>query len=50
MKTKNAKLKPIKTYKNKNLSGKEYLNEIKPYSRDIIINLQKSKVQLTIAI
>ena len=39
--------------KNKNLSLKEYLSEIKPYLGDIIINLQKSstwKVQLTIAI
>ena len=35
----------------KNLSVKEYINKIKPYLRDIIINLQKSgkwKVQLTI--
>ena len=39
--------------KNKNLSVKEYLDEIKLCLRDIIINLQKSgtwKVQLTIAI
>ena len=39
--------------KNKNLSLKEYLSEIKPYLGDIIINLQKSstwKVRLTIAI
>ena len=39
--------------RNKNLSVKEYLSEIKPYFRDIIINLQKSdtwKIQLTIAI
>ena len=38
--------------KNKNLSVKEYLNEIKPYLRDAIIDLPKSgtwKVQLTIA-
>ena len=28
--------------KNKNLSVKEYLDKIKPYLRDIIINLQKS--------
>ena len=37
----------------KNLSVKEYLNEIKPHFRDIIINLQKSetwRIQLTIAI
>ena len=27
---------------NKNLSVKEYLDKIKPYLRDIIINLQKS--------
>ena len=35
------------------LSVKEYLDKIKPYLRDIIINLQKSdtwKIQLTIAI
>ena len=40
-------------YKNKNLPIKEYLNKIKPFLRDIIINLQKSdtwKIQLTIAI
>ena len=39
--------------KNKNLSVKEYLNEIKPYLRDVIINLQKSgtwNIQLTITI
>ena len=39
--------------RNKNLSVKEYLNEIKPYLRDKILNLQKSdtwKIQLTIAI
>ena len=39
--------------RNKNLSVEEYLNEIKPYLRDIIITLQKSgkgKIQLTIAI
>ena len=37
----------------KNLSVNEYLNKIKPYLRDLIINLQKSdtyKIQLTIAI
>ena len=37
--------------KNKNLSVKEYLDKIKPYLKDIIINLQKSdtwKIQLTI--
>ena len=28
--------------RNKNLSVKEYLDKIKPYLRDIIINLQKS--------
>ena len=28
--------------KNKNLSVQEYVDEIKPYLRDIIINLQKS--------
>ena len=36
-----------------NLSVKEYFNEIKPYLRDIIINLQKSdtwKIQLKITI
>ena len=39
--------------RNKNLSLKEYLDKIKPYLRDIIINPQKSdtwKIQLTIAI
>ena len=39
--------------KNKNLSVREYLNEIEPYLRNTIIHLQKSgtwKVQLTIAI
>ena len=39
--------------KNKNLSVKEYLDKIKLYMRDTIINLQKSdswKVQLTIEI
>ena len=39
--------------RNKNLSVKECLGKIKPYLRDIIINLQKSdtwKFQLTIAI
>ena len=39
--------------KNKNLSVKEYLNKIKPYSKDVIIDLQKSsswKVQLTTAV
>ena len=28
--------------RNKNLSGKEYLDKIKPYSRDTVVNLQKS--------
>ena len=39
--------------KNKNLSVEEYLDEIKPYLKDIIIDLQKSdawKIHLTIAI
>ena len=39
--------------RNKNLSLKEHLDKIKPYLRDIIIDLQKPgqwKVQLTIAI
>ena len=39
--------------RDKNLSVKEYLDKIKPYVRDMIINLQKSdtwKIQLTIAI
>ena len=39
--------------KNKNLSVKEYLDKIKPYLRDIIINFQKSdtwKIKLTISI
>ena len=39
--------------RNKNLSVKKYLNEMKPYLRDIIINLQKSntwKIQFAIAI
>ena len=39
--------------RNKNLSLKEYLNKIKPYLRDLIIDLQKSgtwKFQLTIAV
>ena len=38
--------------KNKNLSLNEYLNKIKPYLRNIIINLQNSdswEIQLTIA-
>ena len=38
---------------NKNVSVKEYLNKIKPYLRDIIIDIQKSdlsKVQLAIGI
>ena len=38
--------------RNKKLSVKEYLDKIKPYLRDIIINLQKSvtwKIQLTIS-
>ena len=37
----------------KNLPVKKYLNEIKPYLRDVLINLQISgtwKVQLTIGI
>ena len=37
----------------KNLVVKEYLKEIKPYLRDIIINLQKSdiwKIQLAVSI
>ena len=39
--------------RNKNQSVKEYLDKLKPYLRDIIINLQKSdtwKFQLAIAI
>ena len=39
--------------RNKNLSAKECLDKIKPYLKDIIINLQKSdtwKIQLIIAI
>ena len=39
--------------RNKNLSLKEHLDKIKPYLRDIIIDLQKPglwKVQVTIAI
>ena len=39
--------------RNKTLSIKEYLNEIKPYLKDIINNLKKSdawKIQLTISI
>ena len=39
--------------RNKNVSLEEYLNKIKPYLRDIIIDLQESdaqKIQLTIAI
>ena len=39
--------------RNKNLSLEKYFNEIKPYLKDIILNLQKSdtwKVQLTITI
>ena len=39
--------------RNKNLSIKEYLNEIKRYSKEIITDLQKSdtwKYQLTMAI
>ena len=39
--------------RNKNISIKEYLNKIKRYLREIIINLQKSdawKIQLAIAI
>ena len=39
--------------RNKNLSLKEYLNKIKPYLRDLIIDLQKYgiwKFQLTIAV
>ena len=37
---------------NKHVSVKEYLDKIKPYLRDVIINLQNSdtrKIQLTIA-
>ena len=39
--------------KNKNLSVNEYLNETKPYLKDIITDFQKSdtsKIQWTIAI
>ena len=39
--------------KNKMLSGKEYLDEIKPYLKDIINNLRQSdtrKILLAIAI
>ena len=39
--------------RNKNLSLEEYLYKIRPYLRDIIIDLQESdtwKIQLTIAI
>ena len=39
--------------KNRNLSREEYLNKIKPYLKNIIIDLQNSdtwKIQLTIAI
>ena len=39
--------------RNKNLSVKKYLNEIKPYLKDIITDFRKSgswKIQLTIAI
>ena len=39
--------------KNKNLSAPEYLNEIKPYLKDVITEFQdfgKGKVQLTIAV
>ena len=39
--------------RNKNLSSKEYLNKLKSYLKDIIIDLQISgtwKIQLTIAI
>ena len=39
--------------RNKNLSVKEYLNEIKPYLKDIITDLQKSgtwKKQSTVSI
>ena len=39
--------------KNKDLSVNEYLNEIKPYLKDIITDFQKSgtwKIQWTIAI
>ena len=39
--------------RNKKLSIKEYFDKIKPYLKDIVINLQKSdtwKIQLTIAI
>ena len=39
--------------KNRNLSVDQYLNKVKPYLRNILINLQHSdarKIQLTIAI
>ena len=36
--------------KNRNLSLDKYINKIKPYLRNIIINLQNSAVQLTFAI
>ena len=39
--------------RNRTLSVKEYLNEVKPYLKDIINELQKSKawkIQLTIAV
>ena len=39
--------------RNKNLSVKEYLDKIKPYLRDMIINFKKSgtlKIHLTITI
>ena len=48
----NKKLK-MKLNKNRNLSLDEYLNKIKPYSRNIVIDLQNFdmwKVQLTTAI
>ena len=40
-------------HRNKNLSLKEYINKIKPYLRDIVIDLQEFdtwKIQLAIAI
>ena len=43
----------INVDRNKTLSIKEYLDEIKPYLKNIINNLNKSdtqKIQLTIAI
>ena len=40
-----------KNDRNKNLSVQEYLNKVKPYMRDIVIDLKKYgtwKVQLTL--